>query len=129
MNFLALPELLALHDEVIGSTGGEPGVLYPAGLESSLARPFTAFGGKELFPSLFDKAAVLVHSLIQFHPFLDGNKRVALVAADVVLKLNGQHLTPSDEVQAFFWRIARGEVEIPEISRWIQAHSGPYSAP
>lgn len=118
-----------VHERVIAETGGVHGITNPGGLESALARPFTAFGGKELFGNLWGKVAALIHSLIAFHPFADGNKRTALVAADVCLRLNGHRLVPSEEVEPFFWAIARGEKAVEEIADWLKAHGEPYLEP
>jgi death-on-curing protein len=126
LNWLTLEELLLIHEQVIEETGGIHGVIYSGGLESALSRPFTAFGGEEMFPDLWSKIAVLLHSLIAFHPFVDGNKRTALVAADICLRLHGYRLIPSEEVEPFFWAIARGEKLITEITVWIKAHTEPW---
>ena len=82
MNWLALDQLLLIHVRVIQETGGIQGVTNIGGAESALARPFTTTGGAEAFPGLYDKVAVLIHSLVVFHPFADGNKRTGLVAAE-----------------------------------------------
>jgi len=102
-------ELDHLGGQVIEETGGVHGIMNPGGLEMALLRPFTVFEGKELFPDLWSKVVALIHSIIAFHPFVDGNKRTALVAADVCLRLNGYRLKPSEEVERFFWAIARGD--------------------
>jgi len=122
MNWITLAELALIHERVIQETGGVHGITNPGGLESSLERPFTKFGGIELFPDLVSKIAALLHSLIAFHPFADGNKRTALVAADVCLRLNGYRLVPSADVEPFFWSVARGEKEIDEITKWLKDH-------
>ena len=129
MNWITLEELALIHERVIAETGGVHGITNPGGLESALARPFTAFGGQELFLDLWGKVAALVHSVIAFHPFADGNKRTALVAADVCLRLNGFRLVPSGEVEPFFWAAARGEKAIEEIAAWLKAHSEPWQEP
>ena len=123
MNWISLEELLIIHEQVILETGGVQGVTNPGGLESALERPFTAFGGQEMFPTLLNKISALVHSIIAFHSFFDGNKRTALVAADVCLRLNGYRLIPSHEVEQFFWAIARGEHGIEEIRVWLDTHT------
>ena len=123
MNWITIEELLLIHEQVILETGGTPGILNLGGLESALLRPLTTLRGEELFPNLWDKAAVLIHSLISYHPFADGNKRTALVAADVFFRLNGYRLVPSDEVEPFFWAIARGEKNVNEIHDWLKSHT------
>lgn len=129
MRWLAVDELLLIHARVIETTGGGAGVLNPGGVESALARPFTAFEGSELFPDPIAKVAALMHSIIAFHPFIDGNKRVALVAGDVCLRLNGMRLVPSDEVEPFFWSIARGEQAIESITAWLRDHCEEHGLP
>jgi len=56
----------------------------------------------------------------------DGNKRTALVAADVCLRLNGYRIIPSEEVEPFFWAVARGEREIDGIAEWLRVHTEPW---
>jgi death-on-curing protein len=126
MNWISLPELALIHERVIEETGGIHGVTNPGGLESALERPFTSFGGAALFPDLVSKVAALIHSIIAFHPFADGNKRTALVAADVCLRLNGYRIVPSEGVEPFFWAVARGEKEIEEIAEWLRSHTEPW---
>lgn len=126
MNWIAVEELVLIHERVIAETGGIRGIANPGGLESALRRPFTTFGGTEAFPDLASKVGVLIHSLIAFHPFADGNKRTALVAADVCLRLNGLRLVPSEEVEPSFWAIARGERDTDQIAAWLRAHIEPW---
>ncbi len=123
MNWITLDDLLLIHARVIEATGGVGGVVNAGGLESALLRPFTTFDGVELFPDLMTKVAALIHSIIAFHPFADGNKRVALVAGDICLRLNGLRLTPSDDVEPFFWSIARGEQAVESIAAWLREHT------
>ncbi len=122
MKWITLGELILIHEHVINETGGVHGVTNPGALESALLRPFTSFEGQELFPTPWSKIAALIHSLIAFHPFADGNKRTALVAADVCLRLNGYRLSPSKAIEPFFWAVARGEKSIAEITAWIEQH-------
>jgi death-on-curing protein len=129
VNWLTSDELAQIHARVVAETGGIQGITNPGGLESALARPLTSFGGVELFPDLLAKVAVLIHSLIAFHPFADGNKRTALVAADVCLRLNGCRLIPSTEVEPFFWAVARGERSLEEITEWLRTHTAPWPSP
>ncbi|MEI9475625.1 MAG: type II toxin-antitoxin system death-on-curing family toxin [Deltaproteobacteria bacterium] len=126
MNWITLPELVIIHERVIQETGGVHGVTNPGGLESALARPFTSFEGVALFPDLVSKVAALIHSIIAFHPFSDGNKRTALVAADVCLRLNGYRILPSEEVEPFFWAVARGERQVDGIAEWLRSHTEPW---
>ncbi len=58
-------------------------------IESAVSRPFQSFGGQEFYKTLFEKAAPLFHSLVCNHPFGNGNKRTAVLAADLFLVANG----------------------------------------
>lgn len=125
MNWITIEEVIVIHDEVISETGGPDGLINPAGLESALERPLTCVFGRYLFPDLYSKVGALIHSMIAFHPFVDGNKRTSLVIADVVLKLNGQRLIPSDNVESFFRSVAAGEHDVPDITAWLSKNTEP----
>lgn len=122
LNWITLRELLAIRHEVSRANGIQRGILNAGGVYSAVRRPFTSYAGEALFPSLLEKVAALIHSLIAFHPFKDGNVPTALVAADVCLRLNGRRLAPSVAVEPFFWSIARGERDVPAIATWLEAN-------
>jgi death on curing protein len=129
VKWITLDELLSIHQDAIVFAGGASGVRNPGALESALARPFTSFGGVEIFPGLEAKVAALIDSLIAFHPFIDGNKRTALAAANICLQLHGKHIIPSKEVEPYFWSIARGEQTIEEIKEWLNSNIEPWTDP
>ena len=120
MNWISSFELLLIHEKVIEETGGNKGVLNFSNLKASVSRAFAAFGDKELFPDLTAKVAAQIHAISSYHPFVDGNKRTALVAADVCLRLNGYRLTNSDDLESFIWSIARGEQSVEDIEAWLK---------
>lgn len=119
MNWISSFELLVIHEKVIAETGGNQGVLNFSNLKAAVQRSFAAFGDKELFPDLTSKVAALIQAIALYHPFIDGNKRTSLVAADVCLRLNGYRLANSDDVESFFWSIARGERAVEDIESWV----------
>ena len=125
MNWISSFELLMIHEKVIEETGGNKGVLNFGNLKASVSRPFAAFGVQELFPDLTAKVAAQIHAISSYHPFVDGNKRTALVAADVCLRLNGYRLTNSDDVEPFFWSIARGEQSVEDIETRLKNQARP----
>ncbi len=89
MIYLSLEEVIFLHEYQIQAFGGLPGILSTNLLESAVLRPQASFSGKELYESVFEKAAILTIGIIQNHPFIDGNKRTGLYAGLVFLNLNG----------------------------------------
>ena len=123
MRYLNLSEALELHRRVIGQSGGALGVLNLGALESALAQPRMTFDGKELYPSIVDKAAALGYSLIQNHPFLDGNKRTGHAAMELFLVLNGFEIQSSvDEQERIILQVASGEVERDTLTLWLHDH-------
>jgi death-on-curing protein len=90
--YLTVPQVLFLHARLIAETGGSHGLRDLGLLESAAARPQAAFGGEELYPNLFTKAAALMDSLVNNHPFLNGNKRTGNSAAGLFLVQNGFRL-------------------------------------
>lgn len=90
--FLTVDQVLALHEASIRGFGGEPGLRDRGLLESAVAVPQAAFGGEYLHESINDMAAAYLFHVARNHPFVDGNKRAALLAALVFLDLNGSAL-------------------------------------
>jgi death-on-curing protein len=95
--YLSVEIVLEIHRRVIEEFGGEPGLRDRGMLESAVALPQSTFGGKELHAGLVEKAAAYHFHLCANHPFVDGNKRVAVAAAELFLLINGRELTASDD--------------------------------
>lgn len=118
-----------IHEAVLAQTGGIPGLRDAAMLHAAVARPFATFGGEPLYPSDLEKAAALFHSLIKSHPFLDGTKRTAFLAALWLLRLYGDTIParlPHDEVVKFCVEVAeensppeRPPRTVSEIAAWF----------
>src|ERR1041384_7207897 len=123
MRYLSVQEVVSLHSLLIAQSGGSSGLRDRGALESAVAQPEASFGGQDLYPDLASKAAALGHSLIQNHPFVDGNKRVGHGAMEVFLLLNGYEIDAStDEQEIIIIDVARGEVSRIELSAWISKH-------
>lgn len=124
MTYLTTVQILFLHSRLIAETGGSAGVRDVAMLESAVARSQATYGGEELYPDLLSKAAALMHSLVNNHPFVDGNKRVGITASALFLQRNGRRLIASNqEVEAFTLAVARGERSVEEIAAWFAAQT------
>jgi len=120
VTYLTTVQVLFLHSRLIAETGGAAGVRDIGLLEAAVARPQATYGGADLYPDLFGKAAALLQSLINSHPFVDGNKRVGIAAASLFLQRNGRHLVASNqEVQTFTLTVARGERTLDEMAVWF----------
>lgn len=121
IEYLSLKLIIALHDALLERFGGAPGVRDRSGVESALARPMGTFGGEDLYPDVAAKAAALMHSLARNHPFVDGNKRVAVAAAELFCEVNGFALAAKDdELEALTVAAAAGEIEAEALAIWIR---------
>lgn len=102
-------QIYAIHEVMLQQSGGIAGLRDGAMLHAAVARPFATFAGEDLYPSDFEKAAALFHSLIKSHPFMDGTKRTAFTAALYFLANCGYSVPdvlPKDEVIEFCLALA-----------------------
>ena len=121
--YLTVKEILRIHWRVIKMFGGSHGVRDLNLLESAVARPKAGFGDYEAYPDVFIKAAVLVSSIINNHPFIEGNKRTGLMSCRIFLKRNGYKLQGTEgELVDFAIAIAAGELSEQEIADWFKGH-------
>lgn len=116
-DYLSLQDLTVIACRVTNSS--EAPVRDWGLLESAAARPQASIFGADAYPSLHEKVAALVHSLARNHALIDGNKRLALMAAYVMFELNGYNLDPPsvEEGDAYFRAVAQGDHEVPEIAK------------
>ncbi len=123
MRYLTLNEVLILYRRVIDESGGTAGIRDLNALGSALAQPRQTFGGTDLYPTLVEKAAALGFSLIQNHPFVDGNKRIGHAATEVFLLLNGFEIEASvDEQEQVVLDVATGKLDRKAFTEWLAAH-------
>lgn len=112
VEFLDLEDLLALTDDLQAGPVRDAGLL-----EAAVARPRTTVFGDDAYPSVLDKAAALLHSVCRNHALVDGNKRLAWLATDVFLRINGIVLVMSDdEVFDLVMAVAEGSADIAAIA-------------
>ena len=123
MRYLTLPEVLEAHERILGQSGGEPGLLNLGALESARAQPRMTFGGQDLYATIVEKAAALGFSLIQNHPFVDGNKRTAHAAMETFLVLNGYQLHATvEEQEDMILKVAAGKSGREAFTEWLRQH-------
>ncbi len=124
MSYLSAEEILAIHFEIIEATGGRHGLREVGLLKSIAEKPKAGAGGREFYPDVFSKAAACFEALVNFHVFVDGNKRTGVVAAARFLFVNGYELACSNkELEEFVLKIAVKKVKIKEIAIWLEKHS------
>ena len=120
---LTLEQILELHALVIKETGGNIGLRDLGRLESSIATQSQNVFGQELYPTIEDKTAAIIRSIIADHPFVDGNKRTAMIAGLTLLKLNMKRfIFNAGELEDYAVNIATDHLDIPQISNWLKTH-------
>ena len=120
--WLGLDAVLAMHARQLAEHGGGEGVRDKGLLESALQRPLnkTAYGS----PDVFDLAAAYAYGIARNHPFVDGNKRTALVASRTFLILNGFQITATQEDRlTTFLSLASGDLAEDALAAWFRFHA------
>jgi death-on-curing protein len=114
-------EVLEIYERVMRQSGGSVGILNLGSLESAVAQPRMTFNDEELYPTIVEKASALGYSLIQNHPFVDGNKRTGHAAMETFLMLNGYEISASeDEQEEIILGIASGKINRSTFAKWLQ---------
>ena len=121
MRYLTLDEVLELHERIIIQSDGSFGLRSIDGLESALAQPRMTFDKTELYPTVVEKAAALEYSIVQNHPFIDGNKRTDHAAMEIFLVLNGFEINKSvDEQETIILQVASGQISRSAFIDWLR---------
>jgi death-on-curing protein len=123
MNYLTIDEVYAIHQRMIKIGGGRSDVHDFTLLHSAVERPKVTFGGHDLYPTIWDKATALIHSLIKNHPFDDGNKRTAYYSTKRFFYINGYELYANkNDVIKFTVSIDVDNLVKEKISHWLSQH-------
>jgi death-on-curing protein len=113
--------VIAIHQRQVSEHGGIEGLRDEGLLSSALARPQNLLAYAQPRPDLAALAAAYAYGIARDHPFADGNKRTALVAARTFLLLNGVNLEASqDEKYLTFLQLAQGTVTEEQLADWIR---------
>ncbi|MCB1984035.1 MAG: type II toxin-antitoxin system death-on-curing family toxin [Burkholderiales bacterium] len=111
--------VIAVHQMLLAKHGGLSGIRDEALLDSALARPQQCFSYNDTL-TVPDLAAVYSYGLARNHPFIDGNKRVALTVAAIFLEINGYTLdAPEAECVIIFEQLAAGKITEVELTQWF----------
>ena len=108
------------HSILIDEFGGSIGIRDLNALNAAIQRPYSTFDGKDLYPTIYDKAAALVESLVRNHAFIDGNKRIGYVMLRFFLIESGYDLSASQtDKYNFIIEISKGNLDFDSIKKWI----------
>ena len=122
MNYLNVPQVISIHQDMIEQTGGAPGIRDRGLLESAILRPQTGY-----YKSIVEETAALIESIAVNHPFVDGNKRTAMGAADTYLRMNGHSLRiePYEAAEFITSLFESGTFSFDQMVRWLTEHIDP----
>ena len=121
--FLTLEDVLALHDELILRYGGSPGLRDAGLLEAALAMPQAGFGGQYFHEFPHEMAAAYLFHIIRNHPYIDGNKRVALACAILFFKINRvPYSITEEEAVELTLSAARGQLDKGAVTEFFRQH-------
>ena len=124
MRYLASKDILAIHEQIITELGGASGVRESELLASIAEKPQASFGGQDLYPDIYAKAASLYEALCNYHVFVDGNKRTAAMALYRFLFINDFDLTSTNnELERYTLALANGHPDLADVAAWIQTNS------
>ena len=128
LHWLTKQEVLAFHDMQLSWHGGASGIRDEGLLESALARAQNIASYSEEAPSLAVLAAAYGSGIVRNHPFVDGNKRTALVATFTFIERNGFRVMASQEDAYFaFYDLAAGKLSEEELAQWLEVNTEPVS--
>ncbi len=124
MKRLTHTQVLQMHSFLIKQTGGINGVRDDGLLDSALNAPFQSFDGEDIYRTVQAKAARLGFSLVNNHPFIDGNKRIGILVMMVFLEMNGVEIFCTDEeLITLGLDLADGTISDKALLSWIIEHS------
>lgn len=123
--FLTFEDVLEIHQDQLNRYGGKQGIRDKNLLLSAIAIPLSTFDGQHLHKTLYDKAAAYLFHICQNHPFIDGNKRVALVSALIFLAMNNLSIDYNEHALELLTRsVAEGKTKTPEIAVFLSKQLG-----
>ena len=122
--YLSAEQILFIHARLVEETGGESGIRDLGLLRSATFRAQATFDQQDLYPNIFSKAAALLESLVNNHPFVDGNKRTGITATILFLQFNGYQFNASQEsLVTFVLSVAQGMETLESIAIWLKTHT------
>lgn len=126
ITFITLAEVVEIHKNQVELYGGNPGIRDYSLLSSAIYFPQSTFDSQLLHDDIFDMAAAYIYHICQNHPFIDGNKRTALVCGLVFLDFNGIEIDDQSEIlYKMMMKVASGKSTKKEISEILKKLNPP----
>ena len=122
-------DIIRLHEIVLKQTGGSDGLRDAGALSMCAGRPHAAFGGSEMYATVFTKAAAILESLARNHVFVDGNKRTAFITALYIIENNGyKTFFDQQDIEESMVRFVVEKTPLSEVATWLEKNSKPQGA-
>ena len=129
LRYFSEEDILIIHNRIIDDIGGLHGIRDLNAIQSVAGQPKQVVFGRELYKTVFLKAAVYARNIIAHHPFLDGNKRTGITAASVFLSDNGLRIDAEEgEFYSLALHIVEDKWEYKEIAKWFESHTAKIRA-
>lgn len=123
MKKLSINDIITQHSKLIKITGGLDGIRDENMLENSVMNCYQTFDGVELYPTVIEKASRLAYSLCHNHPFIDGNKRIAVLSYMILLNINGFKIKATQrELIELGLSMANGIMSYDDVLKWTNKH-------
>lgn len=118
-------DLIALNKKVLDYGGGQHAIQHETSLRHAVARPWIALSGIQMYPTPYDKGAVLMENIIQTKPFRDANKRTAFAAGATLIHLltSGRVLALNDEVVRVSNAVEYKSIDLTALAEWFEDHT------
>ncbi len=122
---VTVDDLITLNKRVLEYGGGRHEIQHEIGLRYAVERPWFVFGGIEMFPTPYNKGAILMANIIQTTPFREGNKRTGFAAgAALIHVLTGWRvLVSADEVVRVSKAVENKSLDLTALSEWFENHT------
>ena len=122
MIYLSMNQIIEVHDDILATTGGLPGVRDLYVLESAAFAPQVSLFGVDMYFTIAEKAAVYLYHLVKNHPFNDGNKRTAVACTLIFMELNGMSLPDEYDLEGVTISVADGMLSKEQLIKLFMKH-------
>ena len=120
----SVEDIITIHTAVIRTTGGSDGLREAGALAMCASKPSSAFGGKDVYAGVFEKAAAALECIARNHAFVDGNKRTAFMTALAIVERNGYRTSfDNADIIDTMVQIVVEKHSIERITTWMQTNS------
>jgi death-on-curing protein len=124
IKFVPINIILYFHEQLIQNYGGKHGIRDNKLFESAIEQPKSTFEGEYLHDSIMKMAAAYGYHLCNNHPFIDGNKRIALITMDVFLQRNGYQINASEkETYKIMMQLSSGQLSKKDLTVWLETNT------